>query len=891
MKQAVEKRTLAGYLAALVILCVIGWVAYRSTARMAQNADRVRESEELLRTLVTLLASVSAAESAERGYVITGDESFAEACQQAQDRAERRFQDLRPFGTHNAQRRRHLDELEPALTARLNTTRDRITIRRTQGLDRAQQEVAKGEGARLQSQIGEIAGQLEQEERELLEQCALATRANSDLTWRVTTIGSVLAFLLVGAALLGVHKAVAARQKADAEVRKAQEELERRVAQRTAALTRTNQALSAIGECNRALAEAADEEQLLRHTCQVMVEVADYRLAWIGYAERDPEQTVRLMAHAGYVADVVETLKLTWADTERGRGPTGTAICTGLPCVIRDYQTDDRCVPWRAEAARHGLACAIAVPLTAGATVLGALGVASTRADAFDPAATELLSGLAKNLARGIAALRERRRRERAEEQMRVTLESIGDGFVALNAEWRFLYVNAAAELLLGIRRQEVSGREFWEVFPSIPGTPLETELRRAATGEIREFEHSNTPWKHWLQGRCFPRDGGGVTVYFRDITARKQAEEELKSAKAFLDLAIDFSPFAMWISNTEGTVTRVNRSLCDALNLTEDQVVGKYNVLQDANLELQGVMPQVRAVYEKHEPTRFNIPWVSSRAGRGDFTDARELHLDVSMFPILNARGDLTHVVCQWVDITEQKRAQELLRQQNEELTRFTYTVSHDLKSPLVTIRTFLGYLEKDLKKGDAASVRTDLGHMRRAADRMGDLLDELLELSRIGRKMSAPEDVPLPTLAREALDLVAGAVAERHVQVKVTDAPVILRGDRRRLLEVFQNLLDNAVKFMGDQPDPRVEVGAEPRGSELVLFVRDNGMGIDPRHIGKLFGLFEKLDPATPGTGIGLALVKRIVEVHGGRIWAESAGPGQGTVFYFTLKPTPQT
>jgi signal transduction histidine kinase len=134
----------------------------------------------------------------------------------------------------------------------------------------------------------------------------------------------------------------------------------------------------------------------------------------------------------------------------------------------------------------------------------------------------------------------------------------------------------------------------------------------------------------------------------------------------------------------------------------------------------------------------------------------------------------------------------------------------------------------------------------------------------------------------------MVAGAIAERRVQVLVCDTPVMLHGDRPRLLEVFQNLLDNAIKFMGNQADPRVSIGVEGSGNNHVLFVRDNGIGIDPRHLAKLFGLFEKLDPGTPGTGIGLALVKRIVEVHGGRIWAESAGLGLGTTFKFTLDRT---
>ena len=149
----------------------------------------------------------------------------------------------------------------------------------------------------------------------------------------------------------------------------------------------------------------------------------------------------------------------------------------------------------------------------------------------------------------------------------------------------------------------------------------------------------------------------------------------------------------------------------------------------------------------------------------------------------------------------------------------------------------------------------------------------------------IGTPAEVSLDVLAQEALVLVAGLIEERKIQVTVADGLPVVFGDRSRIGEVLQNLVENAVKFMGEQPYPLVEIGGSQKNGESLCFVRDNGVGIDPRYSHKVFDLFDKLDRDTEGTGIGLALVKRIVEVHGGRVWVESEGSGHGSTFYFTL------
>jgi signal transduction histidine kinase len=232
-----------------------------------------------------------------------------------------------------------------------------------------------------------------------------------------------------------------------------------------------------------------------------------------------------------------------------------------------------------------------------------------------------------------------------------------------------------------------------------------------------------------------------------------------------------------------------------------------------------------------------------------------------------------------------EKARLIDELAAKNEELERFTYTVSHDLKSPLITIGGFLGALKKDLADGRTSRIESDMKQIGDSAKMMGSLLEDLLELSRIGRVINETEDVPLTDLAREAVRLVEGRIAEKGARVDISPDLPTVRGDRQRLLEVFQNLVDNAVKFMGSQPEPCVTIASQEQNGETAVYVRDNGIGIDERYHGKVFDLFERLDPEMEGTGIGLTLVRRIVEVHGGRVWVESEGSGRGSTMFFTL------
>jgi PAS domain S-box-containing protein len=234
-------------------------------------------------------------------------------------------------------------------------------------------------------------------------------------------------------------------------------------------------------------------------------------------------------------------------------------------------------------------------------------------------------------------------------------------------------------------------------------------------------------------------------------------------------------------------------------------------------------------------------------------------------------------------LELRVKERTEELERR-TAEMERFIYTVSHDLRSPLITVGGFVGFLKRDLEKGDRERTNADLRMIEDAIERMDHLLGDTLELSRIGRIANPPENVPFDEIVKEALDQTAEKLRSRGIEVSVAHDLPAVNVDRMRIVEVLVNLIENSVRYMGDQPQPKIDVGYRLDGAETVFFIRDNGIGIDPSQHEKVFGLFYKVDPKSEGNGAGLAIVKRIIEVHGGRIWIESE-LGKGCTVCFTL------
>jgi PAS domain S-box-containing protein len=420
----------------------------------------------------------------------------------------------------------------------------------------------------------------------------------------------------------------------------------------------------------------------------------------------------------------------------------------------------------------------------------------------------------------------------------------------------------------------------------------VETGFDRRSSGDIHFIHRKGDGSSPWKNPRLLPFLIGFVAlllmlllliwtrtlrrVLTHKTTELKSANERLRLANKQFRALFDNAAAGILVADPETQrFDFANPFIERILGYNPGELIGK----SVADIHPAESLPQIQAGFEAQV--------------RGDKTliakapcqrkDGRIIYVDINAAPVsLNGKN---HIMGLFSDITQRKLAEDALHAKNEEMDRFVYTASHDLKAPLITFQTYLGFLKQDLRMSNDAAIQQDIAFMHSAADRMKTLLDDLLTLSRVGRVVHPPESISFSNLVTDALRALAGPIATRRVEIVRAAPELILSGDRIRLVEIWQNLIDNAVKFMGDQPHPRIEIGWEATPAAVCFFVRDNGIGLDSAYHTQMFDLFEKLDPSSDGTGLGLALIKRIVELYHGRIWIESPGAGQGCCVRFTL------
>ena len=475
-------------------------------------------------------------------------------------------------------------------------------------------------------------------------------------------------------------------------------------------------------------------------------------------------------------------------------------------------------------------------------------------------------------------------------DSFRLLVEGVRDyAIFMLDGAGRVLTWNSGAQRLKGYRAEEIIGKHFSCFYPPEAveaGKPARLLALAARDGRVED-----EGWRVRQDGSRFwadviitaLRDPDGSVIGFakvtRDITERRRAELALhESEERFRLLVESVQEYAIFVLDPAGRVASWNAGAEAIKGYAAEEILGQHVAVFYTPEDVALGKPQAQLEAAAREGRVEDEGWRLRKDGNRFWADT-----------VITAMRDPTGALIGFGkvtrDLTRRRRIEEQLAQSNAELERFSYSVSHDLRAPLRAINGYAQAVLEDYAAALDAEGQRFLGIIRDSAKRGGELIDALLNFSRLGRQTLSMEPVDLTELARAVVDELRRSADVEGMDV-IVDPLQPTRGDRTLLRQVLANLIGNAFKFSRGRPHPQIEIGARREGQAVVYFVRDNGVGFDMRYADKLFGVFQRLHRADEfeGTGVGLALAQRIIQRHGGRIWADGKVDG-GATFFFTL------
>ncbi|MEO6550192.1 MAG: PAS domain S-box protein [Ferruginibacter sp.] len=468
-------------------------------------------------------------------------------------------------------------------------------------------------------------------------------------------------------------------------------------------------------------------------------------------------------------------------------------------------------------------------------------------------------------------------------------LNRISDGVVSFDKEWHYTFLNNAASIITSEDGSDPLGKLLWEVNPAIKETVFWQKYNEAMrSGKVVEFESFYASRNVWYFVSVYP-SADGLTIFYKNVTeSRKQEREMLNILKEVKDykFALDEASIVS-ITDQKGIIKYVNNNFCEISGYTQEELIGKDHRIVNSGY---------------HDKQFIRSLWVNianGRIWRGELKNSAKdgsiYWVDTTIVPFLDENGKPYQYVAIRADITQAKMIENEIRVLNEELEKrvkerteelesFSYSVSHDLRAPLRAVHGYASILDEDYHHVFDDEGRRLLKKVQDNATRMGVLIDDLLTFSRLGRKEVEKSLIDMDQLAK----LVAKEIHQvtpYHADIKFANLQPVL-ADHALIEQVMVNLLSNAIKYSGNNPNPEIVISSKLENNQLVYSVSDNGVGFDMRYIHKLFGVFQRLHSAEefPGTGVGLAIVQRIIHKHNGKIWAEGE-LDKGATFHFSL------
>jgi PAS domain S-box-containing protein len=461
-------------------------------------------------------------------------------------------------------------------------------------------------------------------------------------------------------------------------------------------------------------------------------------------------------------------------------------------------------------------------------------------------------------------------------------LESIGDAFFALDENWIVTYWNNMAEKVMGKSRSEVLNKNIWEIYPKGANSSAYTKYQEAfETKKAVHFELYSIYLKNWSDISIFPT-GNGLSVYIRDINERKKAELAATAAFEERNTILESIDDAFFAVDMNWTVTYWNRRAEKVLRTPKESIL-------DHNLwDVFSNSVDSESYKQYHQAVATN-----QAVHFEDYYEALEKWYEISAYPSPSGLS------VYFKDITERKISDSRLKELNEnlqkhaqelaisnaELEQFAYVASHDLQEPLRMVTSFLTMLEKKYNAVLDSKGRQYIHFAVDGAKRMRQIILDLLEFSRVGRAGDDPEEVNLNKLLNDILPLYRKQIEERKAIITTAALPTI-QTYKVPIRQVFQNLISNALKYVKPDVCPMISIQFKEEPTQYEFLVKDNGIGIDPEYFDKIFIIFQRLHNKDEysGTGMGLAVTKKIIENLGGKIWLRSE-EGKGSSFYFTI------